>query len=345
MSDDAHVPSLPSTPPPLPQVPPAPSAVDAWSYGAPSPKKRRTGLVVGAILAALAVVAGVVGFTVLSGDKESASARPLALAFTPGQSQTYTMHMTMDGQLTAGELLGGDQPLRMDVTQSVTWKVTSVDEQGTATIEVTVNEMSGTLNGTEIPAETFATPPIDIQVAADGRVLSAGGMSLSGLGQTGGASFPGMDQMTPLLPGHPVAPGDTWTKDFSQDIPFGEGKIEFTATSTLDRYEDVDGVNAAVVTTRYTVPMDFTIDFDQLLATMGGSTAGTDLGAFENASIAYGGQGTFRQTSWIDVDAKKMLKTSSSGSFDMTMAFEGLDAFEGQSIGFQGDFTQELEVS
>jgi hypothetical protein len=301
--------------------------------------------VFGAIVAAIVVVAGVVGFTVLSGDKESASARPIALAFAPGQSQTYTTHMTMDGQLSAGELLGGDQPIQMDITQSVTWKVTDVDEQGTATIEVTVNEMSGTMNGVEIPAETFATPPMDIQVASDGRVLSAGGLSFSGLDQTGGASFPGMGQMTPLLPDRPVAPGDTWTKDFSQDIPFGEGKIEFTSTSTFERYEDVDGVNAAVITTEYTVPMDFTIHFDELLATMGGSDAGTDLGGFENASIAYGGQGTFRQTSCVDIEAERILKTSSAGSFDMTMAFEGLDVFEGQSIGFQGDFTQELEVT
>jgi len=68
------------------------------------------------------VIAGIVGFTVLGGEDESANAQPLALSFTPGQSETYTMQMTMDGTMSAGELLGGDQPITMDVTQVVTWR-------------------------------------------------------------------------------------------------------------------------------------------------------------------------------------------------------------------------------
>jgi hypothetical protein len=326
---------IPSSIPPIPP-PPAEAA---------PPKRRATGLVVGALVVVVAVIAGLVAFNTL-GDKERANAAPLALAFTAGQSETYTMHMTMDGTLNAGELLG-EQPIVMDVTQVVTWEVVSVDDEGVATIEVTTTEMSGTMNGVALPAEVSSTPPVEMQIAPDGRILSAGGMSFSGLEQTGGASFPGMGQMTPLLPDGPVAPGDTWTKDFSQEIPFGEGTIGFTSTSTLERYEDVDGVNAAVITTEFTVPMDFTLDFGELLASFGdtsGVTGATGLAGFEDASIAYGGQGTFRQTSWIDPEAEKMLKTSSAGSFDMTMAFSGLDVFEGQTMSFAGDFTQELAI-
>ncbi len=333
---------IPSSIPPMP--PPPPPAAAPAPEAAP-PKQRTTGLVVGALVVVVAVIAGLVAFNVLV-DKERANATPLALAFTAGQSETYTMHMTMDGTLNAGELLG-EQPIVMDVTQVVTWEVVSVDDEGVATIEVTTTEMSGTMNGVAVPAEVSSTPTVEMQIAPDGRILSAGGMSFSGLEQTGGASFPGMGQMTPLLPDGPVAPGDTWTKDFSQEIPFGEGTIEFTSTSTLERYEDVDGVNAAVITTEFTVPMDFTLDFGELLASFGdtiGVTGATGLAGFADASIAYGGQGTFRQTSWIDPGAEKMLKTSSAGSFDMTMAFSGLDVFEGQTMSFAGDFTQDLAI-
>ena len=344
MSDEQspqHGPMIPPPPPPAEPTPPTGVQADSFQAG-PAPKQRRTGLVVGTLVVVLAVIAGIVGFTVLGGEDESANAQPLALSFTPGQSETYTMHMTMDGTMSAGELLGGDQPITMDVTQVVTWETTTVDDEGVATITVTVDEMSGSVNGIAIPSDASATPPVEIQVTSDGRILSAGGMSFAGIEQTGGASFPGMGQMTPLLPDEAVEPGDTWTKDFSQEIPFGEGTIEFTATSTLERYEDVDGVNAAVITTQYTVPMDFTIEFGELIGAMGGTDTGSDLAGFEDASIAYTGEGSFEQTAWVDTEAEQMLKMTSSGSFDMTMEFTGLEIFEGQSIGFEGAFTQEL---
>jgi len=340
--DEQSTHQQPTMPPPPPPREASPST-DAFRAG-PGPKRRPTGLLVGALVVALVVIAGIAGLSVLGGDGESASAQPLALAFTPGQSETYTMHMTMDGSMSAGELLGGDQPLVMDVTQVVTWETASVDEDGVATITVTVDSMSGSVNGMEIPATASATPSVEIQVAPDGRILSAGGMSFAGIEQTGGASFPGMGQMTPLLPDGPVEPGDSWSKDFSQEVPFGEGTIEFTATSTLERYEDVAGVNAAVITTEYAVPMDFTVDFGELLGAVGATGSG-ELAGFEDASIAYGGQGSFEQTAWVDTEADQMLMMTSSGSFDMTMAFEGLEIFEGQSISFEGDFTQELTRS
>lgn len=322
-------------PPPSATVPPPASATQAHA------KRRNTGFIVGAVVAVLVVVGGLIAFNLPAGDTGSASAQPLALAFTPGETETFTIHMTMDGQMEAGELLGS-QPIVMDVTQTVTWEVVSVDDDGIATVNVTVDEMTGTMNGVEIP-DASAGPPTQMRIAPDGRILSAGGMSFAGAGQTGGASFPGMGQMTPLLPDEPVEPGNSWTKDFSQEVPFGEGTIEFTATSTLERYEDVDGVNAAVITTEFTVPMDFTIDFGELLGAMAGAE-GVPAGAtgFEDATITYGGEGRIRQTAWVDPEAKQMLEMTSSGTFDMTMEFGGLDVFEGQTIGFTGDFTQDL---
>jgi hypothetical protein len=331
----------------LPPPPPDASVAPAWSPAAPSPteaprRRRGTGLVVVALVAVIALVGGLIAFNAIGGEGGSASAQTLTLAFTPGQTETYTTHMTMDGEMNAGELLGS-QPVVMDVTQTVTWEVASVDADGVATVDVTVEEMTGTVNGTAIPDPASSTGPIEMRIAPDGRILSAGGMSFAGLDRTGGANFPGMGQMTPLLPDGPVQPGDTWTKDFSQEVPFGEGTIGFTSTSTLERYEDVDGVNAAVVTTEFTVPMDFTIDLAEALDAMGGAE-GVPTGAtgLADAKIAFGGSGRIHQTAWVDPDAKQMLKMSSSGSFDMTMAYTGLAAFEGQTIGFAGDFTQDL---
>ena len=328
--------SNPQVPPPPPMSAPASS---------PEPRRRNRGAVVGGIAVVVALIAGaLVFFTTQGGD--SAEAQPLALRFTQGQSETYAIHQTMDGQVSS-DLLGGDTPMQMDVTQVVTWQVTSVDEEGLATIEVSVSEMSGSVNGMEIPSAAASTPPVEFVIAPDGRIVSAGGLALGGAGQTQGFGFPGMGQLTPILPdaGVAVAPGDTWEKEFSQDFPFGEGTIEFTAVSTYERNETVNGREAAVIVTELSVPLDFTLDFQELLDSLGedlGATGATGLDAFADASIAYSGGGDFTQTSWVDLEAEELLRSESTGDFDISMAFGGVAGFEG-AMDFTGSFTQELE--
>ena len=322
---------------PMPPPPPVPE---------PATPRRRRGMIVVAVAVVLAVVAGLVAFAITRSD--TAEAQPLALSFTQGQERTYDVHQTMDANISSP--LFGDQALSMDVTQVIGWKVVSVDDAGTATIEVTVSDMSGTLNGTEVPSPP--SPPIEIRIAADGRVLSAGGLSLGGAGQTQGFGFPGMGQLTPILPddGDAVSVGDTWDKEFSQDFPFGEGTIDFSATSTYVRNETVNGREAAVIATQMTVPIDATLDLAELVDALGpeitGATGATGLDRLGDGSIAYMGRGTFTQTSFVDLDARELLKTQSRGRFDISMTLEGIPGLaEGPvEMNFAGSFTQGLEL-
>jgi len=215
---------------------------------------------------------------------------------------------------------------------------------------VTVSEMSGTVNGTELPETPI--PTIEMVIAPDGRIVSAGGLALGGAGQTQGFGFPGMGQLTPLLPdeGDAVAVGDTWEKNFSQDFPFGEGTIEFAATSTYERDETVNGREAAVIVTEMTVPMDFTLSFADLLESLGSEASGVtgaDLSLFDEAVIAYAGEGTITQTSFVDLEAQEVLKTESSGGFDIVMSFTGIPGLEvagPAEVAFNGTFTQEMTL-
>lgn len=267
-----YTPTNPSVPSPEPETP-------SWSMPAPPeqpvPRRRRTGLIAGSIVAVLAL--GVAAFALVSTQGgESANAKPLALSFTQGQTATYAIHMTMDGQMSSE--LFGQMPLQMDMSQVQTWTVRSIDSDGVATIEVTTSELSGVVNNAPLPAT--AVPPIEIEVAPDGRVISAGGLALGGAGQTQGFGFPGSSQLTPILPdeGDRVAPGDSWEKEFSQEFPFGEGTIEYTASSTYQRNEDVNGRQAAVIVTELTVPMDFTLRFDELISPWRGRPGGRGSG-------------------------------------------------------------------
>ena len=325
---------------PMPAPPPEPARAES-----PAPRKR-TGPLIGGIVAAIALVVGIAVVALTQGD--SAEAQPLTLSFTQGQTQTYQIHQTMEADISSDVL--GDQPMTMDITQVVGWEVVSVADDGTATIEVTVSEMSGTVNGTELP--TTPVPPIEMVIAADGRIVSAGGLALGGAGQTQGFGFPGMGQLTPLLPdrGETVEVGDTWTKEFSQEFPFGEGTIGFSATSTYERDETVDGHEAAVIVTEMTVPMDFTLSFAALLEALGPTAtgaSGTDPSLFQEARITYRGEGTVAQTSFVDLQAQELLRTEGSGAFDLEMSFTGIPGLEAAGaaeVAFVGTFTQEMTL-
>jgi hypothetical protein len=322
-----------------PTLPPPPETPQA-----PSEPRRRRWIVPVAIAVAVLLVAGVAWVLLSRGD--TAEAQPLALSFTQGQEQTYAIHLTMDANMSSDVF---EQPLKMDLSETVTWRVKSVDQDGTATIEITVSEVSGSLNGEPVPSTDI--PPLEMVIASDGRVLSAGGIAFGGSPDTQGFGFPGMEQLTPILPdsGDAVSVGDTWEKTFSQDFPYGEGTIEFTASSTYLRNDTVDGREAAVIETQMTVPLDLTINLSELLEALGPGLAvatGADLGGLQNASINYDGQGSFTQTSFVDLEAKELLQTRSNGDFDISLGFQGIPGIDDApvDIAFTGTFTQSLDV-
>jgi hypothetical protein len=333
-----------------PVLPPPPvrfsSGSDAWQAGpaleSGPPRRVRPRLVIGAVAVVVALVAGFVAVQ-LTRSEEKAEAQALAFAFTQGQTQTYLVHMAMNGTMAMegfGQASAGEMPLEMDMTETVTWKVLSVDGNGVATIEASVTHVSGTVNGVAIPDSAAGSAPTQMKIAPNGRLLDVGGMSIpSSLQGAGGLEgVPGLDQYTPLLPDYPVEPGDSWTKVFREKIPFGRGTMQFTTVNTFDRYEVVNGVRAAVITTGLNLPLDFTIDFDKLLAGQEEASGGVDM---SGVSASYGGEVSLSVTAWVDPSAKQLLKSSASGDIDMTMEMSGAEAFEGQMT-LKGTFSEEM---
>jgi len=332
-------PALPVAPPPAaPQV-----QAFAWS---PGPKEAkgpfRLGTVAGAAGLVVAIVAALVVFHVTQPEDRAQAA--LAFAFGPGDTTGFRQHITMDGTIAAGAL--GTQPLAMDISQTVRWEVLSVDDDGVATVEIGVEDMSGTVNGISVPG-IGSDQSFTMRISPDGEIVTANGLAFGGSADAGGMGFPGMDQVTPVFPDHPVSPGDTWEKRFSQKFPFGKGSIDYTARSAFERYEDVDGTRTAVVTTRFTVPLDFTIDLGELFEAFGGDLGAppTELAELGDARMIYGGSGSFAMTSWFDLATRKLVKSSSSGDFDMTIRVTGFPDAPGfpAEFSFVGTFTQELE--
>jgi hypothetical protein len=314
---------------------------------------------VAVIAVALAMVLVVTGVVLFRGGGR-AEAVPLALDFTQGESETYTISQSIEGDLALSGF-GGEIPegfsgmhLVVDLSETVTWDVLSVDEDGVATISVTTTDATASFNGIEAPSSELVGPPVEMRVAPDGRILSIDDVSFAGLdggGLPGQGSLPGMSQVTPLLPedGSPVAPGDTWDASYSQDFPLAEGTIDYDVHSTYLRNEEVDGVDAAVIRSTMTVPLDLTFrmkDLAAFIAEQEGVPEGPtekELSEIRHATLAFEGNLELDMTSFVDFAENKLVRSQSAGAFDFTMEFAGFPDFEG-TMSFDGDFTQEMAI-
>ncbi|MEX2203060.1 MAG: hypothetical protein WD965_03120 [Actinomycetota bacterium] len=322
---------------------------------APAPASHRSRLA--ALLAgALAVALVATGVFLFRGGGR-AEAVPLALAFAEGESENYTISQSIEGDLSLSGF-GGEIPegfagmhLMLDMSETVTWDVLSVDADGVATISVTTSDASASINGFEAPSSELAGPPVEMRVAPDGRILSIEDVSFADVesgGLPGQGSLPGMNQVTPLLPedGAPVAPGDTWDASYSQDFPFAEGSIDYDVHSTYLRNEEIGGVDAAVIRSTMTVPIDLSFRMKDLAAFIEEQegVSEKDLSELRHATMAFEGTLEFDMTSFVDFEAQKLLRSESAGTFDFTMEFAGFPDFEGALSVDDGTFTQEMTI-
>jgi hypothetical protein len=253
-------------------------------------------------------------------NRPSSPGTALALSFSLGQQQRYRLQIGFNGSLEAS---GRSIPFDLQIAETLGWHVTSVGPGGIATLEMTVEDASGTINGQQ--HTTGAEGPFTLQVAPDGRIVSG---SLGGVDASDpiGTAFEGTDQVLPLLPDHPVKPGDSWHRSSSQDLPFGMGTMHYDASNRLLRYEDIEGVHAAVITSHMTVPMNLTIDLRKVLKAMG-TDAGIPDGS--NPTMRFGGSMTVSSTSWLDTARREVVKTTGTANMDITIDLADFPASAG----------------
>jgi hypothetical protein len=306
--------------------PPATAAEDGSAPPPPGgvPGVRRRWPSARALVAAgvsVALVAGGLAFVLIRGGQ--GEARALALRFEPGGTDSYRLELSLQATASspAFEL---EEPLDMALAETVVAHVVSVDQDGTATVELEVKDASLSVNG--VTQEVPAGMRVRVRIARDGRVVSAGGLGLATGGELG-FGLPGMDQLTPLLPDHPVEPGDAWTRDFEVPIPFGQGTLVFRTRNRFLRYEEVGGTRAAVIESQVEVPFDFTVSFREMFESVAPSGEGSaeldPLPADVNPTVTLAGSQRSTQTSWFDPAQGLALRTRATGSVDLSMRFEG----------------------
>jgi hypothetical protein len=195
-----------------------------------------------------------------------------------------------------------------DLRAGQVFRVTAVDGDGTAAVDVELIDISGTSNGQPLPP--LGTQRTTQRIAPDGRILGGGPSGPAAVKVT----IPAADQAYAILPAGAVRPGDAWTVDFERPNPFGTGTWKVHSENRLLRYEQVAGVRAAVVASRLSTPFDVDLDPAQL-----GQPAGVAL--HESGTV------TADDTTWVDPAAGRVVKTSSQSRFDVTLMVNGAPGY------------------
>lgn len=272
----------------------------------------------------------------------------LAFDFREGTTYRYRMSMSVDGTVEAPLV---EMPMVGELSETVAYHVVSVEPDGTATIDVSVEDVEGAFAGQPVPETTDLE--VRMRVAPDGGLLEVDGTPVPAAMQqawsdpTGSGGLPGM-QSFPLLPDRPVGPGDEWVKDIDQPLPFGQGSVRLHSENEFVRYEDVGEIRAAVIESDISSPIDWTIDlteFADFADRVGGERVTAEEFKGLPTSISYEGEVEQEQTTWLDPNRGEVLRSELTGEFDVTTRAEGGEGFGALLGAVATRFVGEMEVT
>lgn len=291
----------------------------------PEPVSRRRSWRVAVVVGLVAALtAG--GFVLLTRPRGPDVA--LALDFREGATYRYRVQMSIDGTVDTAL---ADLPLVGELSETLAYEVVELAPDGAATIDVSVEDVSGSFSGQALPAATDVE--MRMVIGPDGELREVDGEPVpEALGQgwadpSGTGGLPGM-QSFPLLPDEPVGPGDEWVKDVEQPLPFGDGLISLHSENEFVRYEDVGSVRTAVIESEISSPIDWTIDLAEL-AELGAQVDSRGFVDVEGlpSTISYSGEVAQDQTTWLDPSRGEIVRSELSGEFDITTRAQGGEGF------------------
>jgi hypothetical protein len=196
---------------------------------------------------------------------------PLAYRLEPGLRLEH--RLTLRAEITrtlSGQTRGEEVVATFRATQEI---VGPLDDGG-AEAAVSLVPEGLQVNGRTVdigPAQEFT-----VHLGPDGRVVavqSAAGEETEALQPVGLDRL--LPRLRPVLPGRPVAPGDTWRSD--TDFADDQGRFSLSTQSRLAQLGTVDGRDAALVRTTYESP----VDRQEVFANAVADVEGEDVGAQE----------------------------------------------------------------
>jgi len=213
---------------------------------------------------------------------------------------------------------GRSQRLDFTVSEDLSWTVLSIDRHGTASVQIIGSNvrvrMDGRTQRIDVPAQYFEITP-------QGQILSGGEELFTGV--SGGQVAMGSEGLSAILPDRNARPGESWTKRVVVTM-FGS-PVAYTARSAYLRTGRLGSRMAAIVQTSAAVPMRLAVRLARY------STLFGIQGRVSRKTVLHqvGRVGELR-TSWIDMQSKDLLKTTTVSHVAVRMWVSGAPA--GRSI-------------
>jgi hypothetical protein len=275
--------------------------------------------------ASLALLLAAAGFVVFRPEPAGAT---LVLGYEVGQTDQYRLTASMEStiELAPNQVTS----FQGSVTETIEIRVARVDPQGRATLDIRLLEFTGQVDGQMIKAP--AKKRFRVVVSNDGRVIE----TAAGLAYVSLDGEPGNAQCFPLLPDHPVNPGDRWEVEHRQGLPRGIGHLKLHAWNELLDYEQTAGLRTAVIDSVISGTME--ADFNEADLRKVAHAANVPAGA--RASTF--GQVWVNQTVWLDPSGGDLVRGDARAEFELTMRVSGGPGGSGDES-FRGHFNGNMQ--
>jgi hypothetical protein len=280
------------------------------------------------VAAGTALVLAAGGFVVLRPEPAGAA---LVLGFQEGETQRYRLTASMDSTME----LGPSQvvPLQASVTETIEIRVARVDPQGHATLDLRLVNFHGQADGQRIQPPQRKS--FRIVVADDGRIME----TAAGLAYVSLEGEPGNAPCFPLLPDHPVNPGDRWDVEHRQRLPQGMGHMKLHALSEFIDYDETVGVRTALIESTIVGTMD--ADFDSADLRRFTNAPGDVPAGIEASSF---GQVNVSQTVWLDTNGGDVVRGYATADFQLTLRMSGMSGGSGPTGSETGHLFGQMQL-
>ena len=240
-----------------------------------------------------------------------------SLVYHTGDVLRFTASDEQHGLLTAAN--GKQVDDFSNVTAVEDWRVIQVDADGTTTVGVKFESMSGQIDGEQVQFNPARAKEAVLVIKPDGRVTSGGTNGTAGGSPTN--SVPTSDQFFSVLPDHDVKKGDEWATSWTRPNPLGSGTATYNTVSSFRGFDTLQQFGTcAVIHTVASLPIDMGLNIRALLDLTGADTSGIP----DGATVQYKGSSDDDMVTYVDMNSRLPVHMLDTSNFTFQMTFQGL---------------------
>lgn len=240
-----------------------------------------------------------------------------SLVYHTGDTLRFTATTDQHGKITGPNGRSDDDYAKITAVED--WRVIKVDPDGTTTVGVKFESLSGDIDGDPVTFNAARAKEAILVVKPDGRVTSGGTNGTKGGSATN--SVPASDQFFSVLPDHDVKAGDSWATSWTRPNPLGTGTATYNTISSFKGYDVLQQFGScAVVHTTAHLPIDMGLNIRALLELIGEDTTGVPAAA----TVQYKGESDDDITTYVDMNSRLPVHMLDASDFTFQMTFQGL---------------------